>query len=141
MLTETIYRIAERAYSEGNTFTPTELREVEDRLEETSQVPIPDLAAGSDHSGNPTPGESFVVRMVEDAWYDVTKGEINPDEDMALRDLILSLYRSAREYADSSAAFQVNRFGREYPADERVETEEVAFRVARALAILWFGDA
>lgn len=111
------------------------------RVEETSQVPIPDLAAGADHSGNPTPGEHFVVRMVEDAWYDVTKGEINPDEDTPVRDVILALYRLAREQTDTTAAWQVNRFGREYLNGERVEMEEIANRIARALSIVWFGDA
>ena len=38
-----------------------------------------------------------MLRMGEDAWYYVTKGEIDPDEDEKLRDLILALYRWGRE--------------------------------------------
>jgi hypothetical protein len=113
---------------------------VEDRVEETDQVPIPDIAAGADHSGNPTPGESFVLRMVEDAWYDVTKGEIDPEQDPPVRDVILALYRLSREQVDTTATAQVNRYGREYLDGEIVEMEEIAHRVARALSIVWFGE-
>lgn len=112
---------------------------VEDRIEETSQVPIPDLAAGADHSGNPTPGESFVLRLVEDAWYDVTKGEIDPSEDSRLGRLILAMYESAREYVDTTASAQVNRYGVEYVEGETIEMEEIADRIARALNLIWFG--
>lgn len=113
---------------------------VQDRIYETDEVPIPDLAAGADHSDNPTPGESFVLRMVEDAWYDVSKGEIDTGEDKPLRDVVLALYRLAREQADTTSALQVNRFGREYLEGERVEMEEIAHRIARALELVWFGS-
>lgn len=110
-----------------------------DRVEEISATNIvPDLAAGADHSGRPTPGEGFVLRMVDEAWYYLCKGELNWEEDEQLRELLLSLYRASREFVDLVAEEQytVREPGR---VIEKVDTEEIALRVATSLSFLYWG--
>jgi hypothetical protein len=69
--------------------------------------------------------------LLEDAWNEITKGELNASTDPRLASLILAMWDSADEYTRTMAVDQTDL--------DRDGDYGVALRVASALSTLWFG--
>lgn len=90
------------------------------------------------------------LRLVEDQWTLITKGEIcisNPapwsgygddDIDLPLQSLVHAMHAEAREYVDMAGSAQVDENGNDIEGS--VSDLEMASRIARALSILHFGS-
>jgi hypothetical protein len=84
-------------------------------------------------SGDRDPNLSTEARfdLLEDAWNEITKGELNASTDPALASLILAMWNSADEYTRTT---DVERADLDRDGDYGV-----ALRIAHALTTLWFG--
>jgi hypothetical protein len=69
--------------------------------------------------------------LLEDAWNETTKGELNASADPRLASLILAMWDSTDEYTRTMAVDQTDL--------DRDGDYGVALRIASALSTLWFG--
>lgn len=92
-----------------------------------------DPDAATSRSGERDPNLSTEARfdLVEDAWNEVTKGELNASTDPLLASLILAMWFTSDEYTRTTAVEQEDI--------DRDGDYGVAVRIATALSTLWFG--
>ena len=79
------------------------------------------------------------LTLVEDAWYEETKGELDltqDDTDTTEVAMVTAMWKSSRDYVDTVATSQYGPGGNELDA---VTDEEIARRIAIALNVLWNG--
>jgi hypothetical protein len=88
----------------------------------------------ADPPRDPAPNLSTEGRfdLLEDAWNETTKGELNASADPLLASLILAMWDSADEYTRTMAVDQTDLV--------RDGDYGVALRIASALSALWFGN-
>ena len=107
---------------------------------ECGSGPFTDAGSVERHRQQWHPGHADDLTAVEDAWYDLTKGELQLTEtdtpDLPLIALVQAMMASAREYVTT---VDTDQFGPSGETIDSVDTAEYARRVAESLSLLWYG--